>query len=178
MTLFYIHYLTFLDSLHQENDLAIELSDRRMIRSMIWYRKSRGSNGNSSLVASGVEMRELRTFIFSRARVACPWQEFFIEGHTGWRRKGGRSSDEVAEQGDGDEVHLAERTADGVRGSDSTTARSKVRKKEPSEGGMEWDGDERRAEWLQNRQKLHAALSRSVRPRSVESFVRRVPDVP
>lgn len=37
---------------------------------------------------------------------------------------------------------------------------SKVWKKEPSERGMEWDGDERRAEWLQNRQKLHAALSR------------------
>lgn len=53
-------------------------------------------------------MRELRTFIFYRVRVARPWQEFFIEGHTGRRRKGGRSGDEVAEQGDGDEVHLAE----------------------------------------------------------------------
>lgn len=61
-------------------------------------------------------MRELGTFIFYRARVARPWQEFFIEGHAGRRRKGGRSSDEVAEQGDGDEVHLAEGPADGDGG--------------------------------------------------------------
>lgn len=39
-------------------------------------------------------------------------------------------------------------------------SKSKVREKEPSEGEMEWDGNERRAGWLQNRQKLHAALFR------------------
>lgn len=82
-------------------------------------------------------MRELGTFIFYRARVARPWQEFFIEGHTGRRRKGGRSSDEVAEQGDGDEVHLAEGPADGdgVKGSDSTVARVRKSTEERTLGG-------------------------------------------
>lgn len=51
--------------------------------------------------------------------------------------KGGRSSDEVAEQGDGDEVHLAEGPADGdgAKGSDSTVARVRKSTEERTLGG-------------------------------------------
>lgn len=70
---------------------------------------------NRSLVASGVEMRDpFRTFTFYRA------SRLSVAGifHRGAPspddagRKEGRSSDEVVEQGDGDEVHLAEGTAE------------------------------------------------------------------
>jgi len=92
-----------------------------MIRSTISEIVRKQRKITASSVSSRIEMRDLKTFIFFYcARVARPWQEFFIEGHTG-RKKGRRSSDEVTEQGD--EVHLAEGTADGVRGNDSTVAR-------------------------------------------------------
>jgi len=93
-----------------------------MIRSTISEIVRKQRKITASSVSPRIEMRDLKTFIFFYcARVACPWQEFFIEGHTGRRKKGGRSSDEVTEQGD--EVHLAEGTADGARGNDSTAAR-------------------------------------------------------
>lgn len=55
------------------------------------------------------------TFIFYRRRASRSLVAG-ISHRGGWPRarrgEGGRSGDEVAEQGDGDEVHLAERTSD------------------------------------------------------------------
>lgn len=66
-----------------------------------------GSRRESKCESSGL------LFFIGNARVARPWQEFFIEGRPG-RRRGKERSSEVAEQGDGDEMHLAEGMVDGM----------------------------------------------------------------